>query len=391
VQAIFVAVALAVAGLMIVWTVLVQSGLFTLSGVVAPRPGLTPAFTLTPQASGLHRRLRVADLHCDAMMWRKDLTRRSTIGHLDFPRMRDGNCAVQLFLTVTEAPRQMSGDMITDNSDRLTLLGIFDQWPPAAILDQTARALYMGNKLRSFCERSGGNVRFIQTTGELRHLLDDRIANPDICGAVLGLESSNGTKYSFANIERLFTAGYRTSSLCHFTDNAFAASATGVSKGGLTPLGREAVATMNALGMIVDLAHASRRVIEDVLIHSKRAPIVSHTGARAMSNDPKCQPDEILRAIVDKGGIIGLCFVEDYVNGTSVDDILHSLEHLVRVVGANGVALGSGFDSFPVPIAADQLPYLTQALLSAGHEETTLRAIMGENVLQFFLRELPQG
>jgi microsomal dipeptidase-like Zn-dependent dipeptidase len=379
------------AGLLIAWTILVQSGLFTVSRIVSPRPGAPPSFVVTPEATDLHQRLRVTDLHCDALMWRKDLTRRSNTGHLDFARMRDGNCAVQMFLTVTEIPRQISGDMIADKSDRLTLLGVLDQWPLAAVRDQTERALYMGNKLRNSCERTGGEVRFIQTARELRCTLDDRSSDPGIGAVVLGLESSDATKYSIANIERLFAAGYRTSSLCHFTDTAFAASATGISKGGLKPLGRQAVSAMNALGMIVDLAHASQRVIEDVLTHSIRCPIITHTGARAMSNDPKCQPDEILCAVVAKGGVIGLCFVEDYVNGTKVDDILRSLEHLLGVVGPKGVALGSGFDSFPVPIAADQLPYLTQALLSAGHDEATIGAIMGENALQFLLRELPQG
>jgi membrane dipeptidase len=304
------------AAILIAWTILVQSGLFSVSRIVAPRPGAPPSLVLTPQATDLHRRLRVADLHCDALMWQKDLTRRSNVGHLDFARMRDGNCAVQIFLAVTEIPRQVSGDMIADKSDRLTLLGVLDQWPLAAIRDQTQRALYMGNKLRNSCERTGGEVRFIQTARELRCTLDDRISNPGICAAVLGLESSDATKYSIVNIERLFAAGYRTSSLCHLTDTAFAASASGTSKTGLTPLGREAVSAMNALGMIIDLAHASRRVIEDVLTHSTRCPIITHTGAHAVSNDAKCQPDEILRAIADKGGVIGLCFVEDYVNGT---------------------------------------------------------------------------
>ncbi|MGP0090027.1 MAG: dipeptidase [Xanthobacteraceae bacterium] len=386
----FLVVVALLAGILIAWTILVQSGLLTVSRMVAPRPGAPPSLALTPQATDLHRRLRVMDLHCDALMWRRDLTRRS-IGYLDFARMREGNCAAQIFLAVTEIPRQVSGDMIADKSNRLTLLGVLDQWPLGAVRDQTECALYMGNKLRSACKRTGGGVRFIQTARELRSTLDDRISNPGVCAAVLGLESSDATQYSIANFERLFAAGYCTSSLCHLTDTAFAASASGISKGGLTPLGREAVSAMNALGMIVDLAHASQRAIEDALTHSKRCPIITHTGARAVANDPKCQPDEILRAVVDKGGLIGLCFVADYVNGTKIDDILRSLEHLLRVVGPKGVALGSGFDSFPVPIAVDQLPYLTQALLSAGHDEATIGAIMGENALQFLLRELPQG
>ena len=387
-----VSVVASLAVIILAWTASVRSGLLTVSGFVAPRPmpGESLGIALTPAASGLHQQLRVADLHCDAVLWTRNLTRRSNWGHLDFPRMLEGNCAVQLFLTVTEFPRQIVGDNLTDVSDRLTMLGIIERWPLAAIADQTERALYLGGKLKRYCASTAGSVRFIETAGELKRALDDRIADPEVRAAVLGLESSLGTKYSLENIKRLFAAGYRSSQLCHFTDTPFAASATGGSKGGLTPLGRDAVALMNELGMIVDLAHAAARVVEDVLAYSKRAPFFSHTGTRAMSNDPKCQPDELLRAVVDRGGVVGLCFVADYVGGTRIDDIVQSLGHLFHVLGPKGIVLGSGFDSFTIPIAVDQLPYLTQALLSAGLDAAATEAIMGENAIHFLLQELPQ-
>jgi len=385
-------IAALVAVTVLAWTVSVQFGLLTVSQFFAarPKPSSSLGVTLTPQASALHQGLRVADLHCDALVWNRDLTRRSRWGDLDFPRMLEGNCAVELFLAVTELPRQTIGDNLTDKSNRLTLLGILEQWPPAALLDQTERALYLAGKLKRFCAHTGGNVRFIERASQLNRALDDRTADPKIRAVVLGLESSDGTKYSLKNIERLFAAGYRTSELCHFTDTPFAAAASGVSKGGLTSLGREAVALMNELGMIVDLAHAAPRVIEDVLLCSKRPAFISHTGARSMHDDPKCQSDELMRAIVDKGGVVGLCFVEDYIGGTRLDDVRRSLEHLLRAVGQDGIVLGSGFDSLPVPIAVDQLPYLTQGLLSAGLDAAAIKAVMGENAIRFLLRELPQ-
>jgi membrane dipeptidase len=297
--------------------------------------------------------------------------------------------AVELFLAVTELPRRTVGDNLNDKSDRLTLLGVLEQWPLTAILDQTERALYLARKLKRYCARTGGNVRFVETASQLNRALGDRTVDRRIRAVLLGLESSDGTKYSLKNVERLFAAGFRTSELCHFTDTPFAAAASGVSKGGLTSLGREAVALMNELGMIVDLAHAAPRVIEEVLVCSKRPPFISHTGARSMHDDPKCQSDELLRAIVDKGGVVGLCFVEDYIGGTHLDDIRRCLEHLLSTVGQDGIVLGSGFDSLPVPIAVDQLPYLTQALLSAGLDAAAIKAVMGENAIRFLLRELP--
>ncbi len=132
------------------------------------------------------------------------------------------------------------------------------------------------------------------------------------------------------------------------------------------------------------------RVIEHVLSCSKRARFISHTGSRAISNDAKCQRDERLRAVVARGGIVGLCFVEGYIGGIRVGDIARSLGHLLGVLGPSGVALG-WFDSFAVPIAVDQLPFLAQALLSAGLDAAAIKAIMGENAIRFLLRELPQN
>ena len=385
-------IAALIAIVILAWTIAVRSELLTASQFVDPRskPSSSLGVTLTPAASELHRQLRVADLHCDVLMWNRDLTRRSRYGQFDFPRMMEGNAALELFLSVTEMPRQSLGDNLTDKSDRITLLGVVEQWPLGAIVDQNKRALYFAEKLKRHCSRTGGSVRLVETAAQLDRALADRTTDPKVRGIVLGLESSDGTKYALANIERLFAAGYRSSQLCHFTDTPFAASASGLSKGGLTPLGREAVALMNKLGMIVDLAHASPRTIEDVLSLSRRPAFISHTGARSVSNDPKCQSDELLRAVVEKGGVVGLCFVEDYIGGTKVADISRSLEYLVKAVGQDGIVLGSGFDSLPGPIAVDQLPYLTQALLSAGLDRPAIKAVMGENAIRFLLRDLPK-
>lgn len=291
---------LALVGLLIAWTLLVRLNLLTATQFFCPAPAASLTTALAAEAANLHSKLRVADLHTDVMIWRKDLNRPSRLGHFDFPRMREGNEALQLFLSVTEIPRRTEGDNIDDYSDRLTLLGIVDQWPIGAVLDQTKRALYYGQKLRDFCAKSKGQVRFIETASQLRRLLDDRTTNPDLRGALLGLESSDGTKYALDNIKKLFAAGYRTCSLVHLNDSAFAASASGVSKGGLTPLGRDAVRAMNEAGMIIDLAHAAPRVIEDALGLTKRVPFISHTGAKGVVNDPKNMPDELLRAVVDR-------------------------------------------------------------------------------------------
>lgn len=372
-----------------VWTVLVRTEIVTaerLFGVKAPAPHPVPA-----AAQAVHDRLLVADLHADTLIWRRDLLRRGDLGHFDFPRMQDGGLAIQGFLVVTEAPREVIGGGLTDKSDRLTALGVFDQWPLPAIVDQTERALYLGSKLGAFCRRSEGRIRLIRTATELKSALDARAAGQDVRAVYLGLEGSDGTKHSIANLERLFKAGFVMSELCHYTDTPFAASSSGASGAGLTGLGRDAVKTMDGMGMLVDLAHASPRTAEDVLAIVKKPPLITHTGSASCHHDPKCLPDALLREVARRGGVVGLGFVSDYVGGDDFNAVVHALEHLTQVVGVEGVALGSGFCALPLPVAVDHFPRLTQALMDRGFTETDIARIMGGNVARYLLSALPEN
>jgi hypothetical protein len=81
---------------------------------------------------------------------------------------------------IAKAVYQAYVDNIDDYSDRLTLLGIVDRWPIGAVLDQTKRAVYFGQKLREFCRKSQGEVRFIETASQLHRLLDDSVARPSL-------------------------------------------------------------------------------------------------------------------------------------------------------------------------------------------------------------------
>ena len=96
--------------------------------------------------------------------------------------------------------------------------------------------------------------------------------------------------------------------LAHFFDNAVAGSAHGVEKGGLTALGRELVAELEARSMIVDLAHSSARTIDDVLSIATRPVVASHTGVRGVADNARNLPDDQLRGIAATGGMVGIGF-----------------------------------------------------------------------------------
>jgi len=168
------------AGVLTAWTLLVRLNLLTATQFVCPAPAASMKFALSGEAADVHSKLRVANLHADTMIWRKNLNRRSSVGSFDFPRMCDGNGALQLFLSVTEIPRRTEGDNIDDYSDRLTLLRTVDRWPIGAVLDQTKRAVYFRQKLREFCRESQGEIRFVETASQLHPVLDDRVAGPSL-------------------------------------------------------------------------------------------------------------------------------------------------------------------------------------------------------------------
>ena len=88
--------------------------------------------------------------------------------------------------------------------------------------------------------------------------------------------------------------------------------------------------------------------------------------------------------------MVGLGFVSDYVGGDDAEAVVHALDHLVNVVGPQGVALGSGFCALPQPIAVDHFPILTEALLNKGYREHDIAAVMGGNVVRYLLSNLPQ-
>ena len=373
--------------IVLVWTIGVRTETLTAEHLYGTKPA--PPRVVSPAARTVHQRLTVADLHADTLIWRRDLLQRRRIGHFDFPRMQEGGGAVQGFLVVTEAPKTTVGGQIADKSDRLTALGLFDQWPLAAVTDQAERALYIGRKLKQFADRSAGKIQLVRTGQELGDVLGARGQGLDVRAVYLGLEGADGTKYVLRNFQRLFDAGFRMSELCHYTDTPFAASSSGVSGGGLTALGREAVQEMNHLGMLVDLAHASPGTIAGVLKIAIRAPLITHTGSGSCHHDPKCLPDELLVEVVKRGGVIGLGFVSDYVGGERFEHVVHALEHLMRVVGPEGVALGSGFCALPQPIAVDSLPSITEDLLQRGYDEATIAKVMGGNAVRYLRQNLP--
>lgn len=349
-----------------------------------------PPYPASEAAKKLHQQLLIADLHADTLLWNRDLLARSSYGHVDVPRLIEGNVAVQAFTVVTKTPRNMNIEDNTGDTDNITLLAFAERWPPAAWTNLTERALYQSRRLHEAAATSNGKLVLLKTRDDVTQYLERRKTEREIVAGFLGIEGAHALSGEVNNLERLYDAGYRMIGIAHFFDNEMGGSAHGVAKGGLTERGRELVKRMQARSVLVDVAHAAPRVIDDVLSLATRPVIVSHTGVKGTCDNRRNLSDDQLKRIAATGGIVGIGFWDTAVCGRDADAIARALRYTVDLIGADHVALGSDFDgAVTAPFDTTGLVQITDALLRAQFNETEIRKIMGENVIRTLQSYLP--
>ncbi len=343
------------------------------------------------EAEALHRSLMVADLHADSLLWSRNLLKRADHGHVDLPRLREGNVALQIFCAVTKSPRNRNYQSNPSNSDILTPGLIVARWPPRTWTSLLQRALYQSEKLHRFVEGSAGELRLLRDSADLRALLETRGEKRGPVGTLLAVEGAHCLEGRIENIDGLFEAGYRMIGLAHFFDNEVGGSAHGVDKGGLTEFGRSVVRRLEERKMIVDLAHSSPKVYEEVLAMATRPVVVSHGGVKGTCDSIRNLGDETLRKIAENGGLVGIGYWVGAICEPTSRSWAQAVEHAVAIMGEGHVALGSDFDgAVAVPFDTSRLSLLTAELLALDMEERTIRKIMGENVVRFLLENLPE-
>ena len=345
-------------------------------------------YRVSPRAAALHKSLVVADLHSDALLWRRDLNRRHRIGHVDVPRLIEGNVAIQVFTIVTQASLGLNIERNRANSNLITVLAVLQRWPPRTWGDLNERAVFQAEKLRRFAASSAGRLTVLETRKGLREFLARRLKTPGITAGLLGLEGAHALEGELENLDRLFDVGVRLIGLTHFIDNAVGGSAHGVERGGLTDFGRRAVGRAQELGVVIDLAHASEDLIDDVLSLTTAPVLVSHTGVRATHDNQRNLSDRHIRGVAATGGVVGIGFWPTAVGGSDTDAIIRAIRFVADLVGADHVGLGSDFDGgVTTPFDVSGMALLTEALLGDGFSEEEISRIMGGNVV----RVLEQG
>jgi len=350
-------------------------------------------FDIQERADELHSTLVIGDLHSDSTLWKRDLLERSDRGHVDIPRMREGNVAIQMFTSVTKSPRGQNYQKNTaDSADNITLVTLLQAWPAATWTSLRARALYQAEKLKNMAKRDPDQFTVILTAPELDSLLARRARGETVVGGLLGTEGSHALEGKLENIQVLYDAGFRMMSLQHFFDNALGGSLHGESGAGLTEFGRQSVDKMLSIGVMIDVSHSSAQVVEDVLGRSNAPLIVSHTGFYGHCQSHRNISDELMLKIADAGGLIGVGYWDAAVCDASPAGIVEAIRYGIDLVGEDHVALGSDYDgSIGAPFDISELSVLTDEMLKANFTEREIRKVMGGNMVRYLRANLPEG
>ena len=223
----------------------------------------------------------VFDSHCDApsqMMRARDYTKDNPWGHVDFPKLRAGGVDASVFALYCPP------DYAPDEATRYTLDML------AHLYDQV--------------DAAEGDVELAFSASEV---LENK--STGLTSILIGMENGAPIQHSLPLLRLFYRMGVIYMTLAHNADNEICDSCAGNHRwGGLSPFGREVVREMNDLGMIVDIAHCSDDTVRDCLELS-RAPIVStHSCCKALARHRRNLPDDLLKAIADKGGVVQINF-----------------------------------------------------------------------------------
>ena len=322
------------------------------------------------RAMRLHRKAVVVDTHCDTLMqflpqgWgqpARKLGERSDKGHIDLPRMVEGGVTCQTFAIYTGRRAYV---------------------PEAPLV-----AMQMVDKFYTEIESNPGIVAVTTHDEILKTKKEGKV-----CGllAIEGAEPLMGDIAVLRVYHRLglrmlsFAWNYRTP----FADGLGAKR----SESKLPELGVQALEEMDRLGILFDVSHLADSVFWDVSDIMNKPFIASHSNARAVCDHPRNLTDDMIRALADHGGVMGMNFAPAFVTeegkDADVSRLVDHIDHIVKLAGPDHVGLGSDFDgigSTPAGLEdVSKMPNVTRELVGRGYSDEDIMKILGGNHLRVF-------
>jgi membrane dipeptidase len=249
----------------------------------------------------------------------------------------------------------------------------------------------------------------------------DRAKTEDKVGIIMGLQNIRPVADELDRFYFLRRLGLRVMQLTYNFRNAFGDGCLETEEAGLTILGRDAVRIMNELGIAIDLSHVGQRTMLGAIEVSSQPMLVTHANARALANLERNKTDDIIKAVAQKGGVIGasiygpMCWDQNPARKPTIDDYIRHVEYIVNIAGFEHIAFGTdlatganysrmaferghwrrweGINRFnrifgediPSRYLADcnkhsDLPKVTQALVKRGWKEEQIRGYLGGNL-----------
>lgn len=349
----------------------------------------------------------VLDSHCDTpsqILRLRDMSQDNDHAHVDFPKLRRGGVDGAFFALYV--PASMGYDEGFEYAGRL--------------LEATKAQVLANSDIAAFAFSP-----------------EDAYENKaeSLFSVFVGLENGAPIGNDISRVKYFYDRGVRYITLCHSSDNQICDSCASELKtwGGLSPFGREVVAEMNRLGMLVDVSHVSDETFYDVLNYSSRPVVATHSCCRALADHPRNMTDDMIRALASAGGVIQINFYPvflDYGFGTvlnrsgiiergeSVENqfigdpsdpekrrawnkiqdelqalprpsykrIVDHIDHAVSLAGVDHVGLGSDFDGIEVtPDGLEDIsmmPVIFDEMRLRGYSEEDMEKIAGLNFLR---------
>lgn len=312
----------------------------------------------------------ILDSHCDTpseLVRGRNMFADSPESHVDFPKLRRGEVDGAFFALYIPA------DMDTDEA--------------------YAHALKMSGAVKNLIEAAPDRARLAVSADEA---LENK--SKGLFSIFLGLENGSPIGKSMDRLHEFYDSGVRYMTLCHSRDNQICdscASAEGKWHG-LSPFGKEVIAAMNSMGMLVDVSHISDESFYDVLEYSSKPVVATHSCCRKLADHPRNMTDEMIRELASAGGVIQINFYPVFLDSSftysedmdmsvrpSYRSIADHIDHVVSLVGTDHVGIGSDFDGIEVTPKGmediSMMPVLFEELRKRGYSEADLEKIASGN------------
>tara|TARA_B110000459_G_scaffold32979_1_gene34380 strand:+ start:1883 stop:2860 length:978 start_codon:yes stop_codon:yes gene_type:complete len=250
-------------------------------------------------------------------------------------------------------------------------------------------------------------ARLVTSAPEIREAAADGVV-----GVVLGFQNTSPFEQDYSTVEIFHKLGVRIAQLTYNIQNYVGGSCYDPDDSGLTRFGGRIVDEMNRVGMLVDLSHVGNRTSLDAIHHSLKPVSITHANPLWFSDTPRNKPDEVMQAVVDRGGVVGACLYPNVIGGaaTTREAFCDMVIRLVDQLGPDHVAIGSdsarNWDSSYVTFLRDgrwkpkqnvqwpewsawfqspeDFPALANALSDRGLPDEVLTKVLGENWLTLF-------